>query len=220
MKSMPPLPVIGAMLAALAAIGAVSWIAWSSIERERVSAAGSSPAAVQPAASIGGAFQLVDQTGKTVTDADYRGRFMLIFFGYGYCPDVCPTELSTMAKALDLLGKRADRVQPLFITIDPARDTPKFLAQYVANFHPRLVGLTGTPEQVAAVAKAYRVYYARARDPAQTDSSAKNGYFMDHSAFVYLMGPDGTYRTMFRRATSAETMAKTIGEFLDQSPPG
>lgn len=217
---MPPLPVIGAMLAALAAIGAISWIAWSSIERERVSAAGSASAVAQPAASIGGPFQLVDQTGKTVTDADYRGRFMLIFFGYSSCPDVCPTELSTMARALDLLGKRADRVQPIFITVDPARDTPKSLAAYVANFYPKMVGLTGTPEQIAAVAKAYRVYYARSPGPTQAEKPGSDDYFMDHSAFVYLMGPDGKYRTMFRRATKPETMAKTIGEILDQSPAG
>jgi len=218
MKFMTPLTVIGAMLAALTAIGAISWIAWSSIEREQVASA--PPAVARPAADIGGKFQLIDHTGKTVTDADYHGGFMLIFFGYGYCPDVCPTELSTMATALDLLGRKADRVQPLFITIDPARDTPKFLAKFVANFHPRLIGLTGTPEQIAAAAKAYRVYYARSRDTAQANSGASDDYFMDHSAFVYLMGPDGRYRTMFRRATKPETMARTIAEFLEKSPTG
>jgi len=218
MKSMTPLTVIGAMLAALTAIGAISWIAWSSIERER--AASAPPAVARPAADIGGKFQLIDHTGKAVTDADYRGRFMLIFFGYAYCPDVCPTELSTMATALDLLGRKADRIQPLFITVDPARDTPKFLADYVANFHPRLIGLTGTPAQVAAAAKAYRVYYARSGAAAAANSGAPDDYFMDHSAFVYLMGPDGTYRTMFRRATKPESLAQTIAEFLDKSPAG
>lgn len=209
------------MLAALAAIGAVAWIAWNSIEQPRTAGAEGAPAVARPAASIGGPFQLLDHTGKSVTDADFRGRFMLIFFGYGNCPDVCPTELSTMAAALDLLGERAEMVQPLFVTVDPARDTPEFLAGYVANFHPRLVGLTGTAEQIARVAKAYRVYYARSPEasvaPAGKAETAE--YFMDHSAFVYLMGPDGEYRAMFRRATSPKAMAATIAGFLDSAAP-
>jgi protein SCO1/2 len=215
MKFMGPLPIIGALLAALTAIGAIAWVAWTSIERGQTSEGGATPATARPAVSIGGPFQLVDHTGKTVTAADYRGRFMLIFFGYGYCPDVCPTELATMAAALDVLGKRAEKIQPLFISVDPARDTPKFLADYVANFHPRLVGLTGTADQVAAAAKAYRVFYAKSKQPEEQPEST--AYFMDHSAFVYLMGPDGSYRTMFRRSTSPKIMAGTIAGILDQS---
>lgn len=219
MKFMPPLTIIGAMLAALAAIGAIAWIAWNSIEQGRTADNGAAGATARPAVSIGGPFQLIDHTEKLVTDIDFRGRFLLIYFGYGYCPDVCPTELANMAAALDRLGDRAERVQPLFITIDPARDTPKFLAEYVANFHPRLIGLTGTAGQIAAAAKAYRVFYARSVEMTleQADKTGSVEYFMDHSGFVYLMGPDGEYRAMFRRATNPQSMADTIAGFLDKS---
>jgi len=214
MRFLPPLPIIGAMLAALAAIGAISWLAWTSIERDQTAVGSPPPATARPAVTIGGPFQLVDQTGKIVSDADYRGRFMLVFFGYSYCPDVCPTELATMATALDLLGPRAEKVQPIFITVDPGRDTPDALARYVASFHPRLIGLTGTADQIAHAAKAYRVFYAK------SEQKGSDGYFMDHSAFVYLMGPDGQYRAMFRRATSPKTMADTISGFLGKAASG
>ena len=141
---------------------------------------------------VGGPFALVDHTGRPVTDATWRGRWMLVYFGYTYCPDVCPTELQTIAAALDALGKQAAQVAPIFITIDPERDTPGHLAEYVKLFDDRLVGLTGTPEQIAAVARAYRVYYAKVTP---NDSA---GYLMDHSSFLYLMGPDGTLRALFR----------------------
>ncbi|WP_376089725.1 SCO family protein [Roseomonas sp. CCTCC AB2023176] len=154
--------------------------------------------------SLGGPFALTDHTGRAVTDADYRGSFLLVFFGFTFCPDVCPTELQTVAAAMDLLGPQAARVRPLFITVDPARDTPAKLAEYVALFHPAITGLTGTPEQVAAVARAYRVYYARA-----TPAGASE-YLMDHSAFTYLMGPDGTLRTIFRPGVPAEEIAGAL----------
>jgi cytochrome oxidase Cu insertion factor (SCO1/SenC/PrrC family) len=209
MKLIPSLPIIGAMLAALAAIGGVALVAWNTIQDGQSTGTKGPNAIARPAMTIGGPFQLVDHTGKKVSDADYRGRFILIFFGYAYCPDVCPTELATMAAALDLLGDRAKKIQPLFITVDPARDTPEFLASYVANFHPRLIGLTGSADQVAAAAKAYRVFYAKSEQPGSTE------YLMDHSAFVYLMGPDGGFRAVFRRATSPQAMADAIAGFLD-----
>ena len=141
---------------------------------------------------IGGPFELVDQQGAPVTDKTFSGRYMLIYFGYGFCPDVCPTELANMAAALDALGSKSENIQPLFITVDPERDTPEFLADYVVNFHPRLIGLTGTPEQVKTAAKAYKVYYAKAGKPGEAD------YLMDHTSFVYLMGPDGRFLSLFR----------------------
>ena len=156
------------------------------------------------AAAVGGPFRLTDHTGKAVTDADFRGRHLLIYFGYTFCPDVCPTELSAMAAAMDKLGPAAERVQPLFISVDPERDTVAHLAGYVPLFHPRLVGLTGTPEQVAEVARAYRVYAKKA--PGGTDEA----YLMDHSSFVYLMGPDGKFIAVFPGGTSAEKMAEDI----------
>ncbi|HHI82940.1 MAG TPA: SCO family protein, partial [Rhizobiales bacterium] len=138
-------------------------------------------------ALIGGPFSLVDEDGKKVTDKSYAGKYTLVYFGYTFCPDVCPTELQIISAALDQLGSEADRIQPLFITIDPERDTPAVLKEYTANFNPRITGLSGTPEQIAAVAKAYRVYYRKVREK----DAAKDDYLMDHSSITYLMGPDG-----------------------------
>ncbi len=163
------------------------------------------------APALGGPFSLVDQHGKNVTDADFRGRFMLIYFGYTYCPDVCPTELQDMGLALDALGAAGDSVQPVFVTIDPERDTVAALAHYADLFHPRLVALTGTSEQVAAVAKAYGVYYARS----EAEPGASEGeYLMDHSTFIYLMGPDGGYLARFPHGTSTDALAEGILNFL------
>jgi len=154
--------------------------------------------------ALGGPFRLVDQSGRTVTEQDFAGRWMLVYFGYTFCPDVCPTELGVMADALDVLGPEAERVTPVFITIDPERDTPEVLADYVSRFHPRMVGLTGSPEQVAEAARHYRVYFARARSSDHAD------YLMDHSSFVYLVGPDGRVRSLFRPGTTPESMAATV----------
>ncbi len=160
--------------------------------------------------TIGGPFTLVDQNGKTVTAADFRGRFMLVYFGYTYCPDVCPTTLTTMADALDLLDGDGENVVPVFITVDPERDTPEHLKMYVNYFHPRLVGLTGTSDMVAAAAKAYRVYYAKAHQ----EGAAEDDYLVDHLSFVFLMGPDGAFRAHFENGTGAEAMAERIREYL------
>lgn len=154
--------------------------------------------------TLGGAFSLVDETGRAVTERDFADRWMLVYFGFTYCPDVCPTELGTMAAALDALGPAGEQVVPVFITIDPERDTPPAMADYVARFHPRMRGLTGTPEQIAEVARRYRVYYARARRAEAGD------YLMDHSSFIYLVGPDGKVRTLFRPDTAPDAMAATI----------
>ena len=120
------------------------------------------PAIASGEALIGGPFELTDQDGNTVTDQTYKGKLMLIYFGFTYCPDACPTALGVMSAALDKLDVAAERVVPMLITVDPERDTPAVLKDYVSNFHPRMVGLTGTPEQVAQVAKAYRVFYQKA----------------------------------------------------------
>jgi len=160
--------------------------------------------------TIGGSFTLVDQNGKTVTAGDFRGRFMLVYFGYTYCPDVCPTTLTTMADAIDILDGDGERVVPVFITVDPERDTPEHLKMYVNYFHPRLVGLTGTTQSVAAAAKAYRIYYAKAPE----DGASGDDYLMDHLAFVFLMGPDGAFRAHFENGIGPEAMAKRIREYL------
>ena len=154
--------------------------------------------------SLGGAFELVNQAGQPVTERDFAGRWMLVYFGFTYCPDICPTELGTIAAALDVMGPAGEVVTPVLITIDPGRDTPAALADYVSRFHPRMQGLTGTPEQVAAAARRYRVYFSRVQRPDMTD------YLMDHSSFIYLVGPDARVRSLFRPETSPETLAAAV----------
>ena len=157
-------------------------------------------------ALVGGPFELVDQTGAVRRDADFRGQFMLVYFGYTYCPDVCPVSLTNMSTAVDMLGETdpalARQITPVFITVDPDRDDVAALAAYVEHFHPRLVALTGDMDQVAAAAKAYRVYFAKVQDDATSD------YLVDHSAIIYLMGPDGAYLSHFpHNATPEEIVA-------------
>jgi len=160
--------------------------------------------------SVGGPFTLVDQDGRTVTDADFRGKYMLIYFGYTFCPDVCPTALTEVGQAIDKLGKDAEKVVPIFITVDPERDRPEHLKEYVRFFHPRMVGLGGSVAQVAAAAKAYRVYFAKAREK----GAAEDEYLMDHTSITYLMGPDGKFLAHFSHGTSADAMAERIRKFL------
>jgi protein SCO1 len=158
--------------------------------------------------SIGGDFTLTDQNGATRHAQDFRGKLMLIYFGYTFCPDACPTALQDMSHAIDLLGDKGKDVQPIFITIDPARDTVEQMKLYASNFHPSLVALTGTPEQIAEAAKAYRVYYEKGK------SAGGNDYLMDHTVFIYLMGRDGKYLSHFPPGTTAEQMAAAIGKHL------
>ena len=153
---------------------------------------------------VGGPFSLTDQSGRRVTEKDFAGRLLLVNFGYTYCPDVCPTELAAMTAAIDQLGDAAKRVQPLFITIDPTRDTVAQLALYHQNFHPSFAMLTGSEDEIARAARAYRVYYKKA------DSQSATEYLMDHSALVYLMGPDGRFLTHFTPQTTPEQMAAEI----------
>lgn len=163
---------------------------------------------------VGGAFEMVDHTGKAVTQADYTGRYKLIYFGYSYCPDVCPTELQRMIAALDQVGDAAAQIVPIFVSVDPERDTPEQLAEYVPMFHPRLVGLTGSAEQVAAIADAWKVYYARAEDEESTN------YLMDHSSYIYLMGPDDAPLKIFRPNTKPADMADAIKAIIDSQAGG
>ena len=152
--------------------------------------------------AIGGPFTLTDQTGKTVSDRDFQGRYMLIFFGYTFCPDVCPTTLSTVAAALEKLGPAAARkVVPVFVTVDPERDTAEVMRDYVGAFGSGFVGLTGTPDQIAKVAKAFKVYAAKVKG----DSPGQ--YSVDHSAILYLMGPDGRFVAHFTHGMSADDLA-------------
>lgn len=157
--------------------------------------------------SVGGPFTLVNDKGKTVSSEDFRGKYMLVYFGYTYCPDVCPTTLNSIAQAMDKLGAKAKQVQPIFITVDPQRDSPAVLRQYVSAFSPSLIGLTGTPAQVAAAAKEYKVYYAK-----HVTGPGPNDYSMDHSSIIYLMGPDGTFIAPIAASDSGPQMAEEIAK--------
>ena len=170
---------------------------------------GGQPVQSSGTALVGGPFALVGTDGKPVTDRDFRGRYMLIFFGFTHCPDICPAELQVIAQALEQLGDKAKNVVPIFITLDPERDTPEAMGSYVKSFGPNFVGLTGSPEAIAAAAKAYRVSYAKVEDK---ESAADYG--VDHSALVYLMDPEGRYVTYFSYGLSADQMAEKLGKSL------
>jgi len=154
-------------------------------------------------AAIGGPFRLVDQFGDTRTPAAFRGHYMLVYFGYTNCPDVCPTTLQMEADALAKLGVRADQVIPVFITVDPARDTPKILKDYLNSFGPRFVGLTGSPKAIAAAAHAYRVYYER-------HPLKGGGYSMDHSNWIYLMDKNGKFLANYNETLGANGLATVL----------
>jgi protein SCO1/2 len=156
-------------------------------------------------ALVGGPFQLTDHNGNAVTEKDFQGQNLLVYFGFTFCPDVCPTELAKMAAAIDMLPADAN-VTPLFITIDPERDGVEEVKAYAEAFHPKMVGLTGTPEQIREVAKAYRVYYAKNTTSGATD------YLMDHSSIIYLMDENGKYTAHFTMQSTPEEMAARIRE--------
>jgi protein SCO1/2 len=160
-------------------------------------------------AQVGGPFRLTDQNGHSVSDADFRGRFMLVYFGYTFCPDICPAGLQVISAALDKLGDKADRIVPIFITLDPERDTPAKLADYVKSFHPRLVGLTGSASDIAAVAKAYRVYAKKV-----VDEKAPADYTLDHTSIIYLMDANGEFITHFTHLTNVDQLAAQLRTVL------
>jgi protein SCO1/2 len=161
------------------------------------------------AIAIGGPFTLENGSGKPVTDRDFRGKYMLVYFGYTFCPDVCPTTLNAVADAMDKLGAASARIQPLFITVDPKRDTPAVVKQYAAAFGPNIQGLTGTVDQIAQVAKEYRVYYAEHRTGPGPDD-----YSMDHSSVLYFMGPDGAFLAPVRADQSGDEIAASLRKLM------
>lgn len=181
--------------------------------------AGRELAALQPAsgagkAAIGGDFTLTDQNGNPVIANDLNGRFSLISFGFASCPDICPTALGTITEALNRIGSSAEMIQPVFITVDPERDSSAVLKNYMTAFHPRFLALTGTPEQIRDVTQAYKVYYhVRKEKPGDTD------YLVDHSSFLYLMGPEGEYVAHFPHSILAAELAVRLKEFT-QSEDG
>lgn len=150
-------------------------------------------------------FQLTDHAGAPRSQEDFAGQWLLVFFGFANCPDICPTTLAEVAGVMDGLGDAADRVQPLFFTVDPERDTAAELADFVPRFHPRLIGLTGTPEQVAQTADSFHIYYDRIEEAA-----APGGYTMGHSSQLFLFGPDGGYVTAWQYGTPADEIVTDL----------
>jgi len=170
---------------------------------------------LQPAAgkmeAIGGPFTLIDQDGKTVTEKDFDGKLKLVFFGFTHCPDICPVTLATLTSLMNHLGDKADQVVPLFITVDPERDTPARLKEYLRDFHPAIRGLTGSNTQIAQAAKEYKVYYAAAKP----EQGAKADYAVDHSSMVYFMSRNDGYLGYFSPDDTEKSMLETITARLD-----
>ena len=175
---------------------------------------GGAPADKPPLAdaAIGGPFTLVDKDGRTVTDRSFPGKYLVVYFGYTYCPDACPADVSVLARGLKALEQshpdKLERIQPLFITIDPQRDTPARVGEFAAAFSPRLIGLTGAPEQIAKVAKEYGAYYARNPDSKGSD------YLMDHTRIAYLIGPDGKPITMLPVDKGPDAVAAELARWV------
>jgi len=170
--------------------------------------------AVQSAQAIGGPFKLKTSRGDIVTDRDFRDKWLLVYFGYTHCPDICPTTLAEIVQTIDRLGAAGAGVQPLFISIDPERDTPDVMDAYVKALDARIIGMTGTPAEIAAAAKGYKVHYAKVQS-----QDNKQDYAMEHSSFVYLIGPDGGYVTLFTPGAgqAPDNMAPKLRELIGQS---
>ncbi|PHQ98553.1 MAG: SCO family protein [Marinosulfonomonas sp.] len=198
---------VTAAVAVVGFLGASMWLATGGSSDDqfsdcrRASVAGGS-------GSIGGPFTLISETGQTVTDADVFTRPSLVYFGYTFCPDVCPLDNARNAEATDLLIERGYDIQPVFISIDPERDTPEVMAEFTDFMHPEMLGLTGTPSQVKAASQAYRTYYKK-------QESGDEYYLMDHSTFTYLVLPETGFVEFFKRDTTPEEMAETTACFVD-----
>jgi cytochrome oxidase Cu insertion factor (SCO1/SenC/PrrC family) len=156
---------------------------------------------------VGAPFTLSDVNGARRSLADFRGQLVLLYFGFAYCPDVCPTDLMAMGNLVRSLGPDGDKLQPVFVTLDPERDKPEVLRAYVASFHPRFVALTGTEEEIRRVATSYKVYFDKVR-------VGSNGYVIEHAAYVFLLDREGRFVTLFPPGTPAERMAVMVREQL------
>ncbi len=205
--------VLGAAGLAMAAIAGGA--AWLLVTGEGESAAEAAPGVVDVGgADLGGPFTLTDQTGRRVTAEEVIDGPTLVYFGYTFCPDVCPIDTAIMVEATEMLAERGIEVTPVFVTVDPERDTPEALALWAEAMHPDLVALTGSPEAIAEAAEAYRVYYSRVEMP---DSAA--GYLMNHTAFTYFMTPDGI-AGLFRHGVAPETIAAEVARTLGDRGEG
>ncbi|HEX5320307.1 MAG TPA: SCO family protein [Stellaceae bacterium] len=199
----PPRLLLGAVLAAGMLVLAAGVLLFYALEDRPQGAAGSALASM-----IGGKFTLVDQNGKTFTDANMKGKWELVFFGYTHCPDVCPTTMNELSLAFEKLGAKArDRIGVVFISVDPERDTPQVLKEYVSSFSAPITALTGTSAQVAEAAKDYRVFYAK-------HPTKDGGYDMDHSALIYVMDPEGRFTATFAPDDPADKIAERLRKLL------
>lgn len=194
LKPSRALPLLIAVLGGVA-IGAGAWLLTDTRR----------PSLLSADLGVGGPFTLIDQDGRTRSDSEFRGKIMVVEFGYTFCPDVCPLGLQLIADVLDDLGPDADSVQSIFITVDPARDTPEMLGPYVDHFSPSILGLSGPEKDIAAVAKSYRVYYKLA-----ADHLTNPNYSVDHSAIIYLMDRNGKFIGHFTHDTPPEQVAAAI----------
>ena len=181
-------------------LATAAWLAWSG--------AAAAQQAEPPPLDIGGPFALIDHQGRAVTDRDFHGRFLLLFFGYANCSSVCPIGLRHMIEALDLLGEKGGAVVPVLITVDPERDTVANLGPALAKIHPRLIGLTGTPDRLAAARRAYKLG-AKA-----TGRDLRGGALFEHGSFIYLMGPDGAFLTLFPPVMPPAALAAAIARYM------
>lgn len=163
-------------------------------------------------AQIGGAFTLTDKNGISVDDTQFRSKVMLVFFGFTRCPDICPVTIGALSRMMELLGEKADRVVPVFITVDPTRDTPEVLKTFLENFDPRIVALTGSQDDITAVEKSYKAYAAKAKPK---EGEAADDYVMDHSGYIYLMDKAGVYSKIFSSTTSDQELAKAVESALE-----
>jgi protein SCO1 len=192
---------VATLLAGFVILGAGAFLALSLHETPR------GAARTVLGSAIGGPFRLVDQNGKTFTDADLKGKWSLVYFGYTHCPDACPTALNDISIALDELGPKRAAVQPVFITVDPERDTPAVLKDYVTSFDAPILALSGSADEIARAAKAYRVYYAK-------HPEAGGDYSMDHSSVIYVMDPEGRFTASFTHESSPEEIAARLKKLL------
>ena len=190
------------------------WVPISSLTLALASCGQPGPAPEPPlaGASIGGEFELIGTDGETVRWADFQGQYRIVYFGFTFCPDICPTDTQRFSQGLLQFERSAPelgaKIQPIFVSVDPERDTPEVVAEFVANFHPRLIGLTGTPEQVKAAADTFRVFYSRG------ETTPGGGYLVDHSAIVYLFGPDGEPLATLPTDQGAEAVAAELSKWV------
>jgi protein SCO1 len=190
---------IAVATAAIAAVAGTA-VAFTLQRAPQVTAAAALP-------QIGGHFELSTPDGRAVTEASFRGKWLIVYFGYTFCADVCPGTLMSMAQAMKNLGPLADKIQPLFITLDPERDTPRVIGEYVKDFDPRFVGLVGSPQQVADTAREFHVYY-RVRQLGDGE------YAIDHSSFIYVVDPNGTFVRLLNADLPGHEVARHLAEFI------